>query len=528
MKKQYIAYAAVASVALLILTVFPKLTVDDAYISFRYAENLARHGEFTFNVGEDPVEGYTGALLPLGIALALRIGMSPEPVTHLIGILSFFVVLIALQNILIRLCSPPSVRLSILILFATAPFIYTHAFSGLETLPFTALLLTSSLQLHSLISLRSASFLRHAAIASSLLALSLCRPEGAAYAAIVMCVLSGTAVFRTASRRALVLSCLFLLVFPGVLYFIWRWQYYGYLLPNTFYAKQTASLSGENLHDVVLFCRQYLSLPVMGVAATWIASLDETITHYRQKPHLPRVADLLTLGSLVLFGLVIVAHYLRSHLAMNYSYRFYAPLYPVAILVLGWIVSGPFEATRLNSSSRPWTHAIVMLGLSLTLLTQITYHTKWLVWNEIPFVLSYKTQLSEMHRAAGLYLKDRVPESEWLVVHVDAGAIPFYSRLKTVDFGGLNDEFLAHNKGAPIEDRVNYFFSKEPGAVVFTTYAWDRVDHGPEATAIISDSRFRNYALVRKYGNTTGVKYYEFVFLRRDLLKDREEMTFNQ
>src|SRR5690606_31171519 len=35
---------------------------DDAFISFRYAKNLAEHGELVFNVGMDPperVEGYT-------------------------------------------------------------------------------------------------------------------------------------------------------------------------------------------------------------------------------------------------------------------------------------------------------------------------------------------------------------------------------------------------------------------------------------------------------------------------------------
>src|SRR3954465_2857630 len=39
---------------------FPRATVDDAFITYRYAENLARHGELTFNVGGNPVEGYTG------------------------------------------------------------------------------------------------------------------------------------------------------------------------------------------------------------------------------------------------------------------------------------------------------------------------------------------------------------------------------------------------------------------------------------------------------------------------------------
>jgi hypothetical protein len=36
---------------------FPKWVVDDAFIIFRYAENLAETGQLTWNPGENPVEG---------------------------------------------------------------------------------------------------------------------------------------------------------------------------------------------------------------------------------------------------------------------------------------------------------------------------------------------------------------------------------------------------------------------------------------------------------------------------------------
>lgn len=143
---------------------------------------------------------------------------------------------------------------------------------------------------------------------------------------------------------------------------------------------------------------------------------------------------------------------------------------------------------------------------------------------EFTFVLIHRTSNVEMNIQAGLYLKHRVPDSEWLVVHKDAGAISYYSGLRTVDFGAINDEYLAHNKNASLKERVNYFFLKNPGAVVFTTYEWNRVSHGTEAMAIISDPRF-NYKLVRKFGNSLGLQYYEIVFLRGDLLKKGEEMS---
>ena len=56
-----VAFGIAFCVAVLAILAFPPSAADDAYITFRYARNLAEHGELNWNVGEDPVEGYTGA-----------------------------------------------------------------------------------------------------------------------------------------------------------------------------------------------------------------------------------------------------------------------------------------------------------------------------------------------------------------------------------------------------------------------------------------------------------------------------------
>ena len=50
---------------------------DDSFISFRYAEHLARGHGLVYNVGER-VEGYTNLLWTLLVAAALRLGIAPE------------------------------------------------------------------------------------------------------------------------------------------------------------------------------------------------------------------------------------------------------------------------------------------------------------------------------------------------------------------------------------------------------------------------------------------------------------------
>jgi hypothetical protein len=423
------------------------------------------------------------------------------------------------HGILTRLRLPPSLRLLPLLLVATAPFLYTHVFSGLETVAFTALLLSSALRLHEIINSESASFLPHAILAFSLLLLSLCRPEGIVYAAIVIGVRICTAARRTTASPAFIRSFVVFLVFPGALYFIWRWQYYGFLLPNTFYAKHSSTLSSTSLYELVHFCIQYLLLPAMAIIASLSLIPRETRKQIKIKYFNPqRRSGIVTITSLVLFGLIIVMQYMHSNLFMNFSYRFFVPLYPIGLFLLLWFFSPLLDAVLGRPGTWQMRRRFLLIGFIAIYSTQLALHINWFFKKEIPFAFNYKTRLSEMARPTGMYLARHVPESEWLIVHFDAGAIPFFSKLKTVDFGGLSDEYLAHNQSASVQDRVDYFFAKRPGAVVFTSYDWERVNHGHEANLIVSDPRFKRYKLVRRFANSTGKKYYEFVFLREDLL----------
>lgn len=57
---------------------------DDAFISFRYAQHLAEHGELVYNPGEF-VEGYTNFLWTLLMALGMKAGLEPEFFSHLLS-----------------------------------------------------------------------------------------------------------------------------------------------------------------------------------------------------------------------------------------------------------------------------------------------------------------------------------------------------------------------------------------------------------------------------------------------------------
>ena len=127
-----------------VFVIFPKWVIDDAFITFRYAENLAKFSEFTWNVGEPPIEGYTGVFLPAALAVFMRFGFDPINVSRAIGVFSFFLGWLMLFLSLKLLKSDKFVFGIILLLYSTAPILFTHASSGLETMLFVASILASS------------------------------------------------------------------------------------------------------------------------------------------------------------------------------------------------------------------------------------------------------------------------------------------------------------------------------------------------------------------------------------------------
>ena len=59
-----------AALALATIIQGPQFHADDAYIVARYADYLVRHGQLVWNVGEAPVEGFTGYTRLSGMTIA--------------------------------------------------------------------------------------------------------------------------------------------------------------------------------------------------------------------------------------------------------------------------------------------------------------------------------------------------------------------------------------------------------------------------------------------------------------------------
>lgn len=119
---------------------------DDAFISFRYAKNFISGHGLVWNIGGEPVEGYTNFLWVIVTSLFMKIGFEPVIVSKVLGIFFglcsivltyFFSELIFQRKSLLNLIAP-------VMLGCCGPFAAWSS-GGLETQLFTLLTLTAGI-----------------------------------------------------------------------------------------------------------------------------------------------------------------------------------------------------------------------------------------------------------------------------------------------------------------------------------------------------------------------------------------------
>ena len=139
-KKWGVAAAVLAAIFLQFLYI--NWTCDDSFISFRYADNLARGQGPVFNEGEH-VEGYSNFLWVLFLAGGRLTGLPPLIVSKGWGILAAFLSLLLLFKAAALWHLDPVLRQgAVFLLGITVGFAY-FSVSGMETVFYLFLLLAA-------------------------------------------------------------------------------------------------------------------------------------------------------------------------------------------------------------------------------------------------------------------------------------------------------------------------------------------------------------------------------------------------
>ena len=217
---------------------------EDAAILMRYAKHIASGHGIVWNPGGEPVDGATDFLLMVTLAGLVKAGLSVEQATRSLGIASHVLTCLILYIAIRRLHSAPhwAALLSAAYLAVGPGLRYVEAYFGT---PFFALFGCTTWVLAYHVFREGESRAAAVLFAVSSLVLGLPRPEGVFLSVFILAALLLTRGWQ--SSRRMVLFYVLFFVLPGAVYFVWRWNYFGHVLPNPYYIKGYGQIHPQQL-----------------------------------------------------------------------------------------------------------------------------------------------------------------------------------------------------------------------------------------------------------------------------------------
>jgi arabinofuranosyltransferase len=472
-------------------------TEDDAFISFRYAHNLAGGDGLVFNPGER-VEGYSNLSWVLGAAAALRAGLDPEQVAKVAGLLAGALTVLLSWRLARRLMpqAGPTALLAPWYL-AVSPVLARNAVNGLET-GFFALLLVSAM----LLALGATAPLRRLFLLAILGLMSVTRPEGPLLALVVLAlrvVFAGRPAETPAAagRRATLAD---IAIYAGLYgaYFMWRWSYFAAPLPNVFYAKMTGGLAG-----VAAAARYSLDFMRDAGGALIVGLALAPVVLGRA-----RASVWLALTVLVAYACFVLA----SGGDWMYHYRYYAHVLPVLAASIAAGMDRLLAQARLGAT-RVAVHASLALVLLATFAAVIATELESARLT-LPAIRAHH-YLSQNYQELGRWFHDHTPPGTWIAIS-DVGAVAYFSERPILDMFGLMDPHIAHLRGRMhYKADAEHVLARRPDYVVLVS----RDDQGagrsflriPDARMFALPAFHQQYELVRivpqEWENETALVY---------------------
>lgn len=421
---------------------------DDAYISLRYARNLARGHGLVWSPGSDEF-GYTNFLFTVLEAALLRLGLSGEAAAGALSMPLSVVALLLAFSMVRRLTGSRAVSLAAGLTIATHTSYSAYASGGLETSMQTFLVLFTYWQVWRYTERPG---MTRAWWAGAVAAMAmLCRLDSVVLLAPAM-VWAWWSFSRHGRRGGrgqegwwppLLLSGLpalaTLLLLAGC------HLYYGNALPNTFYAKAVGQESalGFGLYYVRTFLEAQAWFPAGFALLTLIGLVAVPRPSARTEPLVVAAA-----GAVVMWLAYVL--YVGGDFM---EFRFLVPVIPLYVII-GYTVLG-----RLPGTVRAYAVAlVVVLAVGANLHHRTTYDGFGVLIESRTALHDHVKRPHTSWVATGLTLHglfhDGRPD-DVLIATRAAGAIPYFSDLPTVDQFGLNDRHVAMH-GVPYAARPGH------------------------------------------------------------------------
>lgn len=457
--------------------------VDDAYISFRYAQNAIRGYGLFFNPGER-VEGFTNFLwttlmIPLEGA-QVDVGRA----SMLLGVLFGLAMLWFVVRFSKTVAAPRGAGLLAAFLLAVDGSFVLWSVAGLETAMFAFLVFAGALLY---VREQTADTLPFSGIFFALAAMT--RPEGLMVFAITVAHQAAWRVLgerRLFTRRDIERVVGFVALF--VPYWMGRWWYYKSFLPNSFYAKVSVSGPAAQIERGWNHLNQFIDVHTGWIivlpAFASVASALRGATSKRNTLTL-RSSYLATLFWTTYFAAIVVIYsgyivYVGGDWSVG---RFFVPLLAPFYLLFStgiveiwhWIVDKWMHdwGTRVQYAA---VAVSILLGSLLFAFSS---------WNGEYGIYIRGFDAAEATRARetmGKWLYSHVPRGTLIAVDA-AGQVPYFSELPAIDMFGINDLHIGRMKvatlgeGTPGHEKfdLGYVIARDPKYVVIYGNLFDSV-----------------------------------------------------
>jgi arabinofuranosyltransferase len=457
---------------------------DDAYISLRYARNLAEGHGPVFNPGGPPTEGFSNPLMVFMEAAVYRLfGGGGPAFAQGIGIASGLALVVAVwylgRPVLGRYGANAAA-----VLVAASPAIVFWTVGGLETLPFLLLCVVASLLL------ARADGGSPVVVGVLLALLPWLRIEGIGLAAgLVFFSEIGTLVRgprREALRRLVWLAGLPLL--SQLLLQVLRWVWFGHLLPNPVIYKTGA-------HDIGVVTAKFLAetAPIAALAIVGVLLVRGRGRLLAVIPAIYAVASLTFADS------------------VNGFSRLVLPALPLMIMFA--VAALPGGMTRTFGDRPPrWVALAVATG---ALAGYVLVVGPVSMRHVTASADGYMECRDSARREAGEWFAANTPQDTLLAIG-DAGLVPYLARRTVHDLFNLNEASIQETGPLDPLVRAERAHALEPDFFVLASSQPDEFDHrywtDQQVTAV---DAFDAYELATVTGSGgDGCWYYLHVFER--------------
>ncbi|MDZ4712979.1 MAG: hypothetical protein SGI89_11735 [bacterium] len=452
--------------------------IDDLYIYFRYAENFAGGKGIVYNPNEF-VEGFSSFSWFLIISLFQFFNLPPELSSKISGLILAFLITLIVYKICLRQNTVIFSLLAASLMLFNLPFMLWSV-SGFETMFYVFLIVYCFYNILNL----TADSRGYILPALLIFLISISRPEGICYSMAFIVI-----IYLNSKNKSFTIKTfsIFAILFSGFL--IFRYIYFGDLLPNTYYAKIGHGIFGSyefrtyknGIFYILYFFKDNLQFLIFFLLLPFIfkkAGQDKFIT------------GVLLLIAVQFFFVAFSGGDWMIH------YRFVVPAIPFLSIAVATEMKETFTRFKLKeiTCNAVMLFVLMIIALNLFLSDHNVINKETILWNNVKKIQDE--------------IKSAIPPGSLAAIG-PAGIIPYaLNSVNFIDMVGLTNKYIARNgyrHGTWFEKSLpSYVYTQNPEWLIM----WKRKNNSGEFTFessnpgyqdMAADSSFQKFELYKSY-----------------------------